>query len=109
MKRTCQRLQINFKPQITDMRIIQKLIFAVTGILGASFGVLTLLLANWGFNLGMTTPEAFLYGLVGGLLMGWVIAIYVSIIVMKYVRKKLMMKFGGLMSIANTFLRGRRF
>lgn len=91
------------------MRIIQKLLFAVTGILGASFGVLTMLLANWGFDLGFSSPEAFIYGLLGGLVVGWMIAIYLSMVIMKYVRKKLMMKFGGVMSIADTFLRNKRF
>ncbi|HEX6913981.1 MAG TPA: hypothetical protein VF145_01985 [Chitinophagaceae bacterium] len=91
------------------MRIIQKILFAVTGVIGACFGVLTMLLANWGFNLGMSAPEAFVYGLLGGLLLGWVIAIYVSMIIMKYVRRKLMTKFGGVLSIAGSFLRNRRF
>lgn len=91
------------------MRIIQKLLFAVTGILGASFGVLTMLLANWGFELGLSTTAAFFYGLVGGLLVGWLIAVYVSIIVMRYIKKKMMMKFGGIFLIADTFIRNKRF
>jgi hypothetical protein len=91
------------------MRIIQKLLFAVTGILGASVGVLTMLLANWGFELGLSNSVAFIYGLVGGLLIGWLIAVYVSIIVMRYVKKKMLMRFGGIASIANTFLRNKRF
>jgi hypothetical protein len=91
------------------MRIIQKLLFAVTGILGASFGVLTMLLANWGFELGLSTTAAFFYGLAGGLLVGWLIAAYVYIIVMRYIRKKLMVRFGGLFSIADNFLRNKRF
>jgi hypothetical protein len=91
------------------MRIIQKLLFTVTGILGAFFGVMTMLLANWGFEIGLSTLEAFIYGLVGGLALGWVIAIYVSMIIMKYVRKKLLTKFGGVMSIANSFLKNKRF
>jgi hypothetical protein len=99
----------NFKIQFIGMRIVQKLVFAVTGIVGASFGILTMLLANWGFEFGLSVPEAFFYGLFGGLLVGWVIAIYVSMMVMKYVRRKLMTRFGGLFSIANGFLRNRRF
>lgn len=91
------------------MRIIQKLLFAVTGVLGASFGALTTLLANWGFDLGLSTTAAFFYGLVGGLLVGWLIAIYVYMVVMRYIRKKLMMRFGGFFSIASTFIRSKRF
>ncbi len=89
------------------MRIIQKLLFTITGILGASFGALTVMLANWGFNLGLTGMEAFFYGLAGGLMLGWLIAIYVSMIIMKYIRKKMMTKFGGVMSIAENLFRKR--
>jgi hypothetical protein len=102
-----QQLILLFKHR--KMRIIQKLLFAVTGILGASFGILTTLLANWGFNIGLSFTEAFFYGLFGGLLVGWLIAIYVSMIVMKYIRRKLMTKFGGLFSIASGLLGKRRF
>jgi hypothetical protein len=91
------------------MRIVQKLLFAVTGILGASFGILTMLLANWGFEIGLSVPEAFFYGLFGGLLVGWLIAIYVSMVLMKYLRRELVTRFGGLFSIAIGFLRDRRF
>lgn len=91
------------------MRIIQKLLFAVTGILGASFGAITMLLANWGFEFGLSTTAAFFYGLVGGLMLGWLIAIYLYIVIMRYVRKKLMMRFGGIFSIANSFVRNKRF
>jgi hypothetical protein len=91
------------------MRIIQKLLFAVTGIIGASFGVLTTMLVNWGFNVGLSHTEAFFYGLIGGLLLGWVIAIYVSMIVMKYIRRKVLTKFGGVLSIADSFFRNKRF
>jgi hypothetical protein len=91
------------------MRIIQKLLFAVTGIFGASIGVLTMLLANWGFELGLSTTAAFFYGLVGGLLLGWLIAVYVYILVMRYIRKKVMTRFGGIFSIANTFFQNKRF
>jgi hypothetical protein len=91
------------------MRIIQKLIFAATGILGASFGILTTMLVNWGFNIGMSHTEAFFYGLFGGLMLGWLIAIYVSMMVMKYLRRTVATKFNGLFSIANGFLKNRRF
>lgn len=87
------------------MRIIQRLIFAVTGIIGASVGALTVLLANWGFHLGLTGTQAFLYGLVGGLLLGWLIAIYVSIVVMRMIRRKIVARFGGMISFANTLFR----
>jgi len=90
------------------MNIIQKILFAVTGIFGASMGILTTMLANWGFNIGMSHTEAFLYGLVGGLLMGWLLAIYISTLVMKYLRRKLLTRFGGLFSVANTFVRNKR-
>lgn len=91
------------------MRIIQKLLFTVTGILGASFGVLTMLFTNRGFHMGLSTPEAFFYGLTGGLLLGWLIAIYVSMMVMKYIRRKLLTKFGGVLSIVNSLFRDKRF
>lgn len=91
------------------MRIIQKLLFVVTGVLGASFGVLTALLANWGFELGFSNTAAFFYGLVGGLLVGWLIAVYVSIMLARYVKKKLMTRFDGLYSIAGNVFRNKRF
>jgi len=91
------------------MRIIQRLIFMVTGVLGASVGALTVLFANWAFHLGLGGMEAFFYGLFGGLLLGWLIAIYVSIVVMRMIRRKIMMRFGGVFSIAHSFFRNRRF
>jgi hypothetical protein len=91
------------------MKIIQKLLFAATGIVGAFFGVLLMLLANWGFDLGLSTTAAFFYGLVGGLMSGWLIAIYVYMVVVRYIRKKLLVQFGGIFSIATTFIRNERF
>jgi hypothetical protein len=91
------------------MRIIQKLLFTITGILGACVGAFTVLLANRGFHLGLTGMEAFFYGLAGGLMLGWLIAIYVSMFIMKLIRRKLMTKFGGILSIANSILRDKRF
>ena len=91
------------------MRIIQALLFAATGIFGASFGVLTTLLANWGFELGLSTTTAFFYGLVGGLLVGWLIAVYVYIVLVRFMRKKLATRLGGILSIANSFTGNKKF
>jgi fluoride ion exporter CrcB/FEX len=90
------------------MRIIQKLLFTVTGILGASFGVLTMLLANRGFHMHLSTPGAFFCGLAGGLLLGWMIAVYVSMMVMKYIRRKLATGFGGVLSMVSSLFRDKR-
>lgn len=71
------------------MRLIKNFVLMLTGILGASAGIILLALINIIGDLGLSFSHVFIYGLAGGVLFGWITAVIAFFIIKKWIRKKI--------------------
>ncbi len=71
------------------MRPIKNFVLMLTGILGASAGIILLALINNIGDLGLSFSHVFIYGLTAGVLCGWITAVVLFFIVKKWIRKKI--------------------
>jgi len=71
------------------MKLIKNFVLLLSGILGASAGIIFLALINVIGNFDLSFSHVFVYGLAGGVLCGWITALIGFFMIRKWIRKKL--------------------
>lgn len=77
------------------MFLVKRIITILSGFIGGALGIIFLAFINWVFSLSITQGQVFVYGVVGGAVLGIVTSYLITIYLVRKAKRFVQGKFGG--------------